>query len=411
MRSVSRDSLVGGHQPAEAFVLRLARVLHERGTSAPRLEGTVETVASAMGVRAQVFSTPTALQIGFGPDEQQRAHLLRTHASEVELGKLDDLDRLITDISSSSLDITVARQRLDDIESAPPPHGRAIVPLAFGATAAAASCLLGGGPHDALAGLGLAMLIGTLAVFVPRGPDGAALFEPGVAFLASFLATASAHVLPVREGIVTMSALIVLIPGLTFTVAMSELAARHLASGTARLAGAMTTFLTMAFGVAVGRVLALRLVGDPPAHVDLATFAGFASYVAVPVAAVAFVVLFQARWRHLPVVTAVGAIGFLTTSQSAALVGPELAAFLGALAVGLASNGYARLFLRPASVPLVPSLLLLVPGTVGFRSTTAFLASDVTSGTDAAFDMAITGTALVAGLLVAHLVLRSRRFL
>lgn len=401
----------GPRRDEEALLLRLARALHERGASAPRVEGTVESLATRLGVRAQVFSTPTALQMAFGPDHDQRAHLLRARPGEVELGKLDDLDRLIAELSSGPIEIVSARQRLEAIEATPSAHGRMSVVLAFAATAAAAACLLGGGPLDAVVGFLLASITGAMALLVPRVEGGAALFEPGAAFLVSALATVAASVVPIREGIVTMSALIVLIPGLTFTVAMSELAARHLASGTARLAGAMTTFLTMAFGVAVGRVLALRIVGEPSLEPSPLLFPTFMPWIAVLVAAAAFVVLFAARWRQWPIIALVGAFGFATTSESAAIVGPELAAFLGALAVGLASNGYARVFRRSASVPLVPGLLLLVPGTIGFRSTTAFLASDVASGTDAAFDMAMTGTALVAGLLVAHLVLKSRRFL
>ena len=41
--------------------------------------------------------------------------------------------------------------------------------------------------------------------------------------------------------------------------------------------------------------------------------------------------------------------------------------------VALASNGYARAFNKPASVPLVPGILLLVPGSVGFKSVLSML--------------------------------------
>jgi len=42
--------------------------------------------------------------------------------------------------------------------------------------------------------------------------------------------------------------------------------------------------------------------------------------------------------------------------------------FLGALAVGVGSNLYALWRDRPAQVPLTPGVLILVPGSVGFRS-------------------------------------------
>ncbi|TPV92752.1 MAG: threonine/serine exporter family protein [Myxococcales bacterium FL481] len=406
-----RPRVSPGSPDHEAFLLHLARALHERGAAAPRVEGSVESLAACLGIRVQIFSTPTALQVAFGPDAHQRVHLLRTRVTEMQLGKLDDLDRLISDLSAGPFELRAAHARLHAIEASGDAHARSAIVFAFAATAGAAACLLGGGPVDALAGFGLAAFTGTLWQIVRRLPDGPALVEPGAGFLAGFLAAAVATVLPIREGIVTMSALVVLMPGLTFTVAMSELAARHLASGTARVAGALTAFLTMAFGVAVGRVLGLELFGAALADPVPPPFPTYVVWLALPLAASAFVVLFAARWRQWPIIASVGAAGFATTSGSASFVGPELAAFLGAFVVGVMSNAYARRLRRSALVPLVPGLLLLVPGTIGFRSTTAFMASDVASGTDAAFDMAITGTALVAGLLVAHRVLKSRRFL
>ena len=53
--------------------------------------------------------------------------------------------------------------------------------------------------------------------------------------------------------------------------------------------------------------------------------------------------------------------------------------------------------------------MLLVPGSLGFRSITALLAKDVVGGMETAFRMALVATSLVAGLLLANLVLRPRR--
>ena len=52
----------------------------------------------------------------------------------------------------------------------------------------------------------------------------------------------------------TLGGLVVLLPGLTLTTALSELATRHLASGAARLSGAFITFLSIVFGVAFGNL-------------------------------------------------------------------------------------------------------------------------------------------------------------
>ena len=52
-----------------------------------------------------------------------------------------------------------------------------------------------------------------------------------------------------------------LLPGLSLTVSLNEIANRHLMSGTARLMGASLVFLQLGFGAALGGKLA---VAFPP---------------------------------------------------------------------------------------------------------------------------------------------------
>ena len=89
----------------------------------------------------------------------------------------------------------------------------------------------------------------------------------------------------------------------------------------------------------------------------------------------------------------------------AATLGPELGIFVGSLTAGMASNLYGRTQRRPSVIALVPALLLLVPGSVGFRSLVLMMRSDIVIGVEAAFRMAIMLSALVAGLLIANVVL------
>jgi uncharacterized membrane protein YjjB (DUF3815 family) len=58
--------------------------------------------------------------------------------------------------------------------------------------------------------------------------------------------------------------------------------------------------------------------------------------------------------------------------------------------------------LGPASVPLVPGVLLLVPGSIGYRSLTMLLSQDVETGLSAGITAALTAFALAGGLIVAN---------
>lgn len=185
------------------------------------------------------------------------------------------------------------------------------------------------------------------------------------AFFVSLCAVGLARVFgPLSVLVATVAGLIVLIPGLTFTTALSELVTRHLSSGTARLSGAVVSFLAIAFGV----------------------------------------VIFRADYHDAPWIIAGGALGVIGGRIGAAQLGVEFGAFVGSFAVALASTLYERLRKRPAAVVLVPGLLLLVPGTVGFRSVTSLMERQALAGIETAFSMALTAIALVAGLLVAGVV-------
>ena len=76
--------------------------------------------------------------------------------------------------------------------------------------------------------------------------------------------------------------------------------------------------------------------------------------------------------------------------------------------VAVAGWVYATRTSRPASVVVAPGVLVLVPGSVGFRSIAALMDSSVVAGIDTAFSALLTGIALVVGLLVANVVLPSR---
>ena len=71
------------------------------------------------------------------------------------------------------------------------------------------------------------------------------------------------------------------------------------------------------------------------------------------------------------------------------------------LIVASASHVFARWRDRPVNLMLVPGILFLVPGSVGFLSLSSLLESDVVHAVETAFRMALIATALAAGVLVA----------
>jgi uncharacterized membrane protein YjjB (DUF3815 family) len=52
----------------------------------------------------------------------------------------------------------------------------------------------------------------------------------------------------------------------------------------------------------------------------------------------------------------------------------------------------------------VPGIVLLVPGSVGYRSMTSLMERQTVEGIERAFSMILTAVALVAGLLIAGVI-------
>lgn len=395
---------------AVSFVLTLGRALHQHGESSPRLEAALVAISDRLGLsNPQFFTSPTSIHASFGPLGDQQTHMLRVEPSEVHLARLAALEQVTRDVALGVRSPAAGKDEIEAIVSSPPRYGRALGVLASTLLSGAACQFLGGGLREVVVAAILGLALGIFAPLAAGRVRLARIFEPLAAFLVSAAAVGLAHLVgPISVLVATLAGLISLVPGLTLTTAMAELAARHLVSGTARLAGAFITFVSIAFGVALGNRLGTALFGTPLV-VEPAALPAWSAYVSLVVAPLCFTVLLRAEPRDAVWIVAAGMLGVIGGRIGAATLGVELGTFAGALAVALASSAYERYVKRTAVVVLVPGILLLVPGSVGFRSLTSLMERRAVAGVETAFSMILTAIALVAGLLIAEVIAPSRR--
>ena len=386
------------------YVLRLGRALHAYGYASPALERALVTASTRLGLIGHFFSTPTSIFVAFGTGSAQRTFLTRVEPGGISLGKLADIDGNARAVIDGSLSPSDALARIEAIERQPPPFGPWLETAASGIASGAACRLLGGGEGDVVVGTGLGILVGLLGMAAGRLRLQQGLFELIASALVSAAALLAASFgLGVAPATSTLAGLIIVLPGFSLTIAMTELAARHLVSGTARLAGAFTVFFAITFGVAVGRQLIAALLALPP-PARVAPLPEWTLWAAVFATPIAVTVLLQGRTRDMPWIVLASLAGFFGGRAGNALLGPAIGACLGALSVGLAAHAYERWVGRPALVPLVPGVLLLVPGSTGFRSLAALVDQQVVVGIDTAFATLLTAASLVAGLLMAEMI-------
>ena len=394
-----------------AFVLRLGHSLHTSGYAAHRLEEALGLASDQLGLRGQFFSTPTSIMASFGPQDDQRTFLIRVEPGESNLGQLAQADQVTREVLNGRLTPLQGATRLEVIEAAPPRYPTWLNTLAFAVVSGSSARFLGGGWREMLAGLTIGIVIGLLAIAAGRIEGLGRVFEPVAALTASLIAAGMAAAgIPMSVFLATLAGVIVLIPGLMLTTAMTELSTRHLASGTARFMGALVLLLGIAFGIALGTKLATLAFGVVPVTA-VQPLPEWTLLVSLLVSPLAFVVLLKAEVRDAGWIVLAGVLAFVGARFGQQALGPELGAFGGALVVGCFSNWYARVTDRPAQITMVPGLLLLVPGSIGLRALASFVESDTQIGVESAFRMLLIAVSLVAGTLIANIVSPRRKLL
>ena len=365
-------------------------------------------VATTQGLHSEFLYTPTALFVGLGYGDSQRTYVRRVQAEETDISKLLALDQILEDLESGRISVSDAAERLEQTASDPPPFRLPVALLASAIACSGVAVIFGGSWLETLIagffGLAIAYLAMAVSAFTQRG-----LLEPFLGFTVALCAVALGHWLPVNYRLITMAALILPIPGLTLTIALTELALQHLSSGSARLAGAMVSLFTLVVGVAIAWRLTDAWIEPMRATMD--PLPGWCLWIAVSVTPIALAIVFKAPMSQWPAIMLVVISGFLTSRTMTEMAGPEVGALLGAMAVGCGSNIYARLFNRPAIIPQTPGLLILVPGTIGYSALTAMIDNQTIRGVELAFSMSILGVALVGGLLLANQLISPKRIL
>lgn len=386
------------------LIVGLARALHESGAPAHRLEDTLEAVCRALHVEVAVFSTPTSLML----QVDGQVHMLRVSPKESNLSRLVAVDALGAALSRKRLSVEQALRRLKLLEKKKTgPYPAPVMAAALALSSAMAALLFGGPVTEAILAGSLAGLLSLLSGRMARNPHHARIAHLVSATLVALLAGLAASLWAISPERVALAALIISVPGLTLTTAIAELASGHLSAGSARFAGGALVLLQLGLGCALGLNMAGALV--EPLLGPVAAPAEWLRWPAVLIAGVSFAVLFQARKADLLWIVLASVLAIEGTGLAVELLGPRVGPGIGAFVVALFSNAQARSRDLPASVTLVPGLLLLVPGSIGFRSMQSLSQSQTLDGLSALVQMLVVAAALVGGLLAANAVFPARR--
>lgn len=386
----------------DAFLRAVAKALHAGGAPAQDLERHIGDLGAKLGVNANCFALPTMLSLTVVKDDGgQRVQLLRVPPSDYNMVRLIELEKLVATFPGPDA-IEDAMAEVERIATARPPWTTPMVIFCGGLLSATAAVLFKGGVVEMVCG----GIVGTLFVvsylLLSRWRRLGPVLPVILCALAAVEAQALSQYFTHQEVFITvLSGIVLMLPGFTTTVALSELATQNLLAGSGRLAGAFILMVMMGAGVAIGTSLGNSLLPAVATGTGTILPAG-AVWLSVAGLGISFMGVLQAPFRSAPVVVGACLMSWSVMSAVSAHYNDIAGAFCAAFAVGFAGHLYQLVSKRPAMLFQVPGLLTLVPGSVGFRGLNALIEQDFLKGIKITTDMVLTATALAVGILLAN---------
>jgi uncharacterized membrane protein YjjP (DUF1212 family) len=393
------------------LLLKMGKAISEAGAPAHRLEASMHVLLEKFKMEGNFFSMPTALFATLGDEEVQRTYMERTSPKDVDLEKINDLSDVITRLENDEIDINDAYDEIIRINKAKPRYHAIIIIFAIGLASASLAGLFQGSWIDVVTSLLMGWLTALIIVFSSKHKELSLLFTPIAATAVGFIAmTISYYGQSIDHFIVSLSGLIILIPGLGITTAIRELSTGHLVSGSARMAGAVTTFLLLSFGLALGFMMAIGLYGDIAIHKLEAVPAWFV-YLSILTISSAFTILFNAKPTDFIWILLTSCIAIMGSKYAGIWLPSPFSSFVAVLGVSIAGNLFALITKKPASIMHIPGVMLLVPGSIGFKSLEAMLDNQTLDGIQTAFSALLVAVALAVGLIAGNLFVPPRKAL
>lgn len=391
------------------FLLKLAQALHRYGTNSPRIERAMYKIANSLSVNGSFIVTPTSIMISIENDDDHIHRIKRVEPGHVNLEKLGEVDRIADMVASADITVEEATISLETLLQRSDLYPAHLKILSFGLASFSLAVLFGGSLSDSAASAIIGFILGLLSVIEKKTSASGVLFLSTGSFICTLVAALLKFLIPeLHFQIIVMASLIVIIPGLTLTIAMIELSADHLVSGTARLMGVVVNLFKISIGV-MGAVKVSTLFFGTPAADHSTPLHTIWTLPCIFLGAVAFVIIFNARMKDFGWFLISGGISILTIQFLSDTIGSETAIFLAALLVGGVSNIFARLLKRPALTMILPGIIFLVPGSIGFRGINLIVDNNSVAGMDMALQTLSVSMLLVAGLFFANYVINPRR--
>ncbi len=401
----------GSIKEAYRFIIKLGLAAHNYGSTSAGLETYLTRLTSTLGYHGTFTSTPNEVIFAFQEkeDQWQKLHLVTKPGTGSDLDKLARVGDIVASVEAEEISISDASVRLDEIAKTAPPWGKIANLLSYAFCGWGLAILFGGGWIDALVATFLSVLVYGMVLFAQRQDARMADWLPLYsAFVVAVLAAMMKIGIPeLNIFTVILSSIAVLLPGYTVTLGVIELVSQDVVSGTTNLMNGLVYLVKQILGswLGVGLVSALLTIPIGAAGTPVNS-AWLWLFMPLVIAALGFI--FQTNPRDFLWVCVGCAVAYGGIVLGSAVVSDNLGTLMGTIFTVIFANLWARSTNRPVTIVLLPAIVLLVSGSIGFRGLAAIVEGQTFTGLQEFFQMFVVALLIVGGLLVGNTIVRPK---
>lgn len=377
---------------------RVGGAMNESGDAVPSITSSLQKILRAQGAKdAELMVLPTAIIVRTGKGGDAGVEVNSTIGASLRFDQIAAVYDVADELEAGPTDLDEANRKLDRIPGMREPFSWPWRVLGHGLLTLALALLLRVSPAALLLCFGLGILIGLLKML--RISAIALVFPVLVAFIVTAIVLFADEHLGFDDPLrVLLPPLVTFLPGGALTMGTIELASNHMMSGAGRLISGVMQLLLLAFGVfaAAGLMSVPTSVLQETPGADLGVWAMVVSVIAYTIG---LVLQYSSPLRYLPWMLLILVVAYGGQLIGATLVGAELSAFCGALAMTPLVLFIDRLPHGPPKlITFLPAFWWLVPGSTGLMAIVGGSAGGNLGG--ALGSVAVTVVAIALGVLV-----------
>jgi uncharacterized membrane protein YjjP (DUF1212 family) len=337
-----------------------------------------------------------------------RTMLVSLPGTGFDLAKLAAVGEMVDAVEEGRVSITEATASLATIDALPPPYNSFLVAWGYALCGAGFAGFLQGSWWDIFLSAAISIVVFFIVTLTGKVSERAASWVPFLcAFIAGSLAAAGNFLLPgIQAYLITLSAIIYLIPGFSISIGVIELTSKHAVSGITNLMNGLVYLLTLFAGAWTGITLTGAIL--PAAPVADGAISPWLVGPSAMILAAGLCIVFQTPRRDLLLALAGCAVAYAGIMLGEAWQVNNLGNFLGTAGAVIFANVWSGVTKRPTSIVLLPAVIFMVSGSVGFRGLVAMAAGHEALGLEEFTQMFIVALTIAVGLIVGNSVSRPR---